>query len=198
MSDGNHAGQGSAATEVAILGGGCFWCTEAVFAALEGVLRVESGYCGGARPAPSYEQVCSGATGHAEVVRIEFDPARIGFRQLLAVFFLTHDPTTLNRQGHDVGTQYRSVIFCQSPRQRQEAEAMIRELEAGSDAAGAGVAPFAAPIVTELAEARPFWAAEDYHQAYFVRNPQQPYCAALIPPKLDKLRRYFPEQLRQA
>lgn len=176
--------------EVAIFGGGCFWCTEAVFAALDGVLRVESGYCGGAAPDPSYEQVCAGTTGHAEVVRIEFDPVRITFQELLAVFFLTHDPTTLNRQGHDLGTQYRSVIFCQSPAQRQVAGAMIRELN------GAGTFPV--PIVTELAEAQPFWPAEAYHQAYFERNPQQPYCAALIPPKLDKLRRYFPEKLRQA
>lgn len=175
-------------TEVAILGGGCFWCTEAVFAALQGVLRVESGYCGGARPAPSYEQVCSGATGHAEVVRIEFDPEQISLHDLLAVFFLTHDPTTLNRQGNDVGTQYRSVIFCQSPEQRRQAEAVIRELEDAGTAA----------IVTELAPAAPFWPAEAYHQGYFARNPGQPYCAALIPPKLEKLRRYFPEKLRQA
>ncbi|WP_303786314.1 peptide-methionine (S)-S-oxide reductase MsrA [Azovibrio restrictus] len=189
MSHENPVGPEAAATEVAVLGGGCFWCTEAVFAALEGVLRVESGYCGGACPAPSYEQVSSGTTGHAEVVRIEFDPARISFRQLLAVFFLTHDPTTLNRQGPDVGTQYRSVIFCQSPAQRCEAEAMLAELEAGR--------VFPGPIVTELAGSPPFWPAEDYHQSYFARNPQQPYCAALIPPKLEKLGQYFPEKLRR-
>lgn len=177
-------------TEVAVLGGGCFWCTEAVFAALAGVVRVESGYCGGACAAPAYAQVCSGSTGHAEVVRIEFDPARITFCQLLEVFFATHDPTTRNRQGYDVGSQYRSVIFCQSPRQRREAEAMLAALTA------AGV--FAAPIVTELADAQPFWPAEAEHQAYFARNPQQPYCAALIPPKLDKLRRYWPDWLRSA
>lgn len=176
-------------TETIVLGGGCFWCTEAVFAALDGVLRVEPGYCGGVIPNPDYEAVCSGATGHAEVIRIEFDPGRIAFQDLLAVFFLTHDPTTLNRQGHDVGSQYRSVIFCQSEAQQQAAAAMLAELEAGR--------VFPGPIVTELADSPPFWPAEDYHQSYFARNPQQPYCAALIPPKLEKLGRYFPEKLRQ-
>ena len=177
-----------AAREVAVFGGGCFWCTEAVFTALAGVTRVESGYCGGARPQPSYEQVCSGATGHAEVIRIKFDPARIGFADLLAVFFATHDPTTPDRQGNDVGSQYRSVIFCQSEAQAQVARAVIARLEAERR--------FAAPIVTQIEVARPFYRAEAYHQGFFARNPGQPYCAALIPPKLDKLGRYFPGLLR--
>lgn len=181
--------ESAAKLETALFGGGCFWCTEAVFLALEGVTRVESGYCGGNRPNPSYEQICSGATGHAEVVRIEFDPERIGFSELLEVFFATHDPTTLNRQGNDVGSQYRSVIFCQSEQQRQAALEVVRGLEAAR--------VFAAPIVTEIAAAAPYWPAEPYHQNYFARNPQQPYCAALIPPKLAKLRQYFSERLRQ-
>jgi len=174
--------------EVAILGGGCFWCTEAVFRALAGVLAVESGYCGGARPQPTYEQVCSGATGHAEVVRISFDPSRISFRELLAVFFATHDPTTLDRQGNDVGSQYRSVVFCQSPAQRHDAEALVAELEREQ--------VFSLPIVTRIEDAAPYWPAEAYHQQYFERNPEQPYCACLIPPKLDKLQHYFPALLR--
>lgn len=174
--------------EIAVLGGGCFWCTEAVFLALEGVERVESGYCGGAMPNPGYEQVCSGQTGHAEVVLIEFDPQRISFADLLQVFFATHDPTTLNRQGNDRGTQYRSIIFCQSEVQLEVARSVVAGL--------AEAKVFSAPIVTEITRAAPYYPAEDYHQDYFARNPQQAYCAAMIPPKLKKLKQYFADRLR--
>lgn len=174
--------------EIAVLGGGCFWCTEAIFLALEGVERVESGYCGGAMPNPSYEQVCSGQTGHAEVVLIEFDPGRISFADLLQVFFATHDPTSLNRQGNDQGTQYRSVIFCQSEAQLDEARAVVAELDEAR--------VFASPIVTEVTRAAPYYPAENYHQDYFARNPQQAYCAVMIPPKLKKLKQYFADRLR--
>lgn len=174
--------------EIAVLGGGCFWCTEAVFLALDGVERVESGYCGGAMPNPDYEQVCSGQTGHAEVVLIEFDPRRIRFSDVLQVFFATHDPTTLNRQGNDRGTQYRSVIFCQTETQLEVARAVVAELEEAR--------VFSGPIVTEITRAAPYYPAEHYHQNYFARNPQQPYCAVVIPPKLKKLKQYFPDRLR--
>lgn len=176
------------ATEVAVLGGGCFWCTEAVFAALGGVSRVESGYCGGELPAPGYDQVCSGRTGHAEVVRLQFDPEQISFAELLLVFFATHDPTTPDRQGHDRGSQYRSVIFCQSEAQRRVAGEVLAQLQAE--------AVFAAPIVTQVLTAQPFWPAEAEHQQFFARHPEQPYCAALIPPKLAKLGRQFPSLRR--
>ncbi|TVO63266.1 peptide-methionine (S)-S-oxide reductase MsrA [Denitromonas ohlonensis] len=172
-----------AATETAVLGGGCFWCLEAVYREIRGVSRVVSGYSGGAVDAPDYHAVCEGGTGHAEVVQIEFDPAVVSFRQLLEVFFVIHDPTTLNRQGNDVGTQYRSVIFAQSPAQRAEAEAVMDELRA----AGA----FADPIMTELVAAEHFWPAEDYHQDYLARNGHQPYCQAVVSPKLAKFRARF-------
>nr|WP_230411855.1 peptide-methionine (S)-S-oxide reductase MsrA [Denitromonas iodatirespirans] len=172
-----------ATSETAVLGGGCFWCLEAVFREIRGVRRVVSGYCGGAVEAPDYHAVCEGHTGHAEVVQIEFDPAVVSFRQLLEVFFVIHDPTTPNRQGNDVGTQYRSVIFAQSPAQHAEAAALIGELRA----AGA----FADPIVTELAGAERFWPAEDYHQDYLARNTHQPYCQLVVSPKLAKFRSRF-------
>jgi peptide-methionine (S)-S-oxide reductase len=169
--------------EQATFGGGCFWCTEAVFKELRGVQSVVSGYSGGQTANPSYEEVCSGRTGHAEVTQITYDPAQVSYRELLEVFFKTHDPTTLNRQGHDVGTQYRSVVFYHNEEQRQAAEAFKREL----DQSGA----FASPIVTEISPLRTFYSAEDYHQDYFRRNPAQAYCAAVIRPKVDKFRAAF-------
>ena len=179
----------SPATETAVLGGGCFWCLEAVFEDLAGVLSVESGYAGGKTPNPSYESVCSGGTGHAEVVRIVFDPSVLAFRDLLKVFFTIHDPTTLNRQGNDVGTQYRSVIFCQSAEQRTTAEAVIAELDRQH--------LWSDPIVTEVADAAPFYKAEDYHQEYFARNGRQPYCQVVVAPKVAKFRKEFAARRKQ-
>jgi peptide-methionine (S)-S-oxide reductase len=172
----------------ATLAGGCFWCLEAAFTALRGVHTVQSGYMGGRREHPTYEQVCSGASGHAEVVRIEYDPTVIGFRDLIEVFFAVHDPTTLNRQGNDVGTQYRSAIFWHTPEQRAEAETMLAQLTA------AGV--HGAPIVTELAEATVFWPAEEYHADYYARHPNQPYCQFVVAPKIAKVRAKFKERLK--
>lgn len=163
----------------AILGGGCFWCTEAVFRALRGVQAVMSGYAGGTG-SPDYQSVCGGRTGHAEVIAVDFDPAQISFQDLLNVFFATHDPTTLNRQGNDVGTQYRSVIYYQDESQRQTAQAMIDELKAQ------GI-----PVVTELSPVPVFHPAEDYHQRYYEKNPTQGYCNFMIPPKLAKLNAKF-------
>ena len=179
----------SPAMETAVLGGGCFWCLEAVFDELAGVQSVESGYAGGRTANPSYDDVCSGRTGHAEVVHITFDPAVLPFRDLLAVFFTIHDPTTQDRQGNDVGTQYRSVIFCQSPEQRATAESVIAELEAAR--------LWTDRIVTELAVASPFHMAEGHHQEYFARNGQQPYCALVVAPKVAKLRKHFTERLKK-
>jgi peptide-methionine (S)-S-oxide reductase len=178
-----------AATETAVLGGGCFWCLEAVFAEIAGVHSVRPGYAGGTLPSPRYEDVCGGRTGHAEVVEIVFDPAILPFRDLLTVFFAVHDPTTPDRQGNDVGTQYRSVVFCQSEAQRAEAQAMLEEI------ARAGTWP--APLVTEIAAALPFFPAEDEHRAYFERNPAAPYCAYVVAPKVDKLRRQFRDRLKR-
>jgi peptide-methionine (S)-S-oxide reductase len=175
--------------ETAILGGGCFWCLEAVFDELDGVLAVESGYAGGATPDPTYEAVCSGATGHAEVVRVAFDRERLSFRDLLTVFFAIHDPTTRNRQGNDVGTQYRSVIFCQTPEQRATADAVVAELTAQKLWSGR--------IVTEIAGAEPFYEAERYHQEYFARSAAQPYCALVVAPKVAKFRKQFTERLKR-
>ena len=175
------------AREVATLAGGCFWCLDAVFRDLRGVERVESGYSGGTTPNPSYEQVCSGRTGHAEVVQVTFDPATISYRDLLGVFFAIHDPTTLNRQVGDVGTQYRSAIFYHSPEQRATAEQVIRELEAEG--------LWDDPIVTEVTPFTAFYPAESYHQDYFNRNPYQPYCAAVIAPKVAKFRSKYLERL---
>lgn len=174
--------------ETAVLGGGCFWCTQAVIDQLRGVREVVCGYCGGHTPHPTYEQVCSGATGHAECVRILFDAQTISYAELLHVFFQTHDPTTLNRQGHDVGTQYRSVIFYQDAHQQDMAAATIDELTR------TGIFP--APIVTQLEPAQPFYPAETYHQDYFAAHPGQPYCAVVIRPKLDKFRHAFDKWLK--
>lgn len=174
--------------EVAVLGGGCFWCLEAVFDGLSGVDSVESGYAGGRDPDPGYEAVCSGQTGHAEVVRVTFDPDVLTFRELLAVFFAIHDPTTLNRQGNDVGTQYRSVIFCQSTGQEAEAHRVIADLTRQG--------AYVAPIVTEVAAAAPFYEAEAYHQEFFERNPRQPYCMAVVSPKVAKFRKVFASRLK--
>jgi peptide-methionine (S)-S-oxide reductase len=175
-------------TEMATLGGGCFWCLEAVYEQLQGVESVVSGYCGGEVANPSYEQVCSGMTGHAEVVQITFDPSVITFRDILNVFFTIHDPTTLNRQGADVGTQYRSAIFYHSPEQRQVAEQTIAELTA------AGL--WDDPVVTEVTPLSTFYPAEDYHQEYFRRNPYQGYCRVVIAPKVAKFRQEYVDQLK--
>jgi peptide-methionine (S)-S-oxide reductase len=175
-------------TEVATLGGGCFWCLEAVFEELRGVQKVESGYSGGFVPDPTYRQVCTGTTGHAEVVRVTFDPAVVSFREILEVYFSIHDPTTLNRQGADVGTQYRSVIFYHTPEQKRVAEEVIAELEE------AGL--WDDPIVTEVAPSGAFYGAEGYHQEYFQRNQGQPYCQVVIAPKLAKFRKQHLERLK--
>lgn len=174
--------------EVATLAGGCFWCLEAVFDDLRGVESVESGYAGGEAENPTYQQVCSGRTGHAEVVRITFDPQAVSFRELLEVFFAIHDPTTLNRQGADIGTQYRSAIFYHSPEQKEIAEETIRELDAERI--------WDAPIVTEVVPFEKFYAAEDYHQEYFAQNPAQPYCRAVVAPKVAKFRQKFLGKLK--
>lgn len=174
--------------EVATLGGGCFWCLEAVFLELRGVERVESGYAGGHTHEPSYEQVCSGRTGHAEVVQLTFDPQVIAFRELLEVFFTIHDPTTLNRQGHDVGTQYRSVIFYHSPEQQAVARQVMAELTAAR--------VWHAPLVTEVSPLTNYYPAEPYHQRYFERHPEQMYCQVVVAPKVAKARKLFLEKLR--
>lgn len=174
--------------EMATLGGGCFWCLEAVFVELRGVNQVVSGYAGGSVPNPTYREVCNGTTGHAEVAQLTFDPATITFQEILQIFFATHDPTTLNRQGADVGTQYRSVIYFHSVEQKETAEAMIDELNA------ANIWPN--PIVTEVAPLDVFYEAEDYHQDYYKYNSQQPYCQVVISPKLAKLRRSFADKLK--
>lgn len=174
--------------EQATLGGGCFWCLEPIYDALKGVTDVVSGYAGGDVPNPSYELVCTGRTGHAEVVQITFDPAVISYRELLEVFFTVHDPTTLNRQGADVGTQYRSVIFYHSPEQRAIAEEVI------ADVARQGW--YNDPLVTQLAPYETFYPAEDYHQQYFERNPFQGYCRVVIAPKVAKFRQKYMEQLK--
>jgi peptide-methionine (S)-S-oxide reductase len=176
--------------EVATLAGGCFWCLEAVFDELKGVESVESGYMGGEKAAPTYREVCEGRTGHAEVVRITFDPAVISFKELLEVFFVIHDPTTMNRQGNDVGTQYRSAIFFHSPEQKMAAEDTIARLNAEK--------LWDAPIVTEVVPALTFHVAEDYHQEYFARNPAQPYCMFVVAPKVIKFRKQFLEKRKKA
>ena len=177
-------------TETAVLGGGCFWCLEAVFDELEGVQSVESGYAGGRAANPTYEDVCSGETGHAEVVKIDFDPAVLSFRDLLKIFFAIHDPTTKDRQGNDVGTQYRSVIFPQNQAQREDARAAIEELSKAK--------LWDKPIVTEIAGAEPFYSAERYHQEYFVRNGRQPYCQMVVAPKVAKFRKEYFDRLKRA
>jgi peptide-methionine (S)-S-oxide reductase len=169
--------------QVAVFGGGCFWCTEAVFDELSGVVSVMPGYAGGRTKNPTYEEVCGGETGHAEVIRIEFDPGKIGYKDLLTVFFATHDPTTLNRQGNDVGTQYRSTILYADEEQKRQAEEFIKELNDGK--------AFGKPVVTTVEQLGEFYEAEDYHHKYYARNPYQPYCQFMIPPKLQKLHKQF-------
>ncbi len=166
-----------------VLGGGCFWCTEAVFVNVSGIEDVESGYSNGHLQNPSYDDVCSGNTGHNEVVQLRFDPARISLQQIFEIFFLIHDPTTLNRQGNDTGSQYRSGIYCSTPEQEQQARAFIQEVNAQ------GVYP--SPIVTEVQPIRNYWPAEEYHQDYFAKHPQQAYCMAVAAPKVAKFRKTF-------
>jgi peptide-methionine (S)-S-oxide reductase len=174
------------AGEVAILGGGCFWCIEAVFLEARGVTRVESGYMGGHADHPTYEAVCNGTTGHAEVVRLEFDPSVISYHDILEIFFTIHDPTTLNRQGNDVGTQYRSVIFTTSPAQDAVARTVMAEMAMVWDA----------PLVTQVLPQETWYKAEDYHQNYFAQHPLQGYCAFVVAPKVAKFRTTFAERLR--
>lgn len=176
-------------TEIAVVGGGCFWCTEAVFKMLRGVLFVAPGYAGGDVPNPTYEQVSTGNTGHAEAIRIEYDPSLISYRTLLTVFFASHDATTLNRQGNDVGTQYRSVIFYTTDKQRAEAEQFIKELNSSTKEGGS--------IVTEVAPFVAFYPAEDYHKNYFERHKDEPYCEIVINPKLEKVQKEFAELLNE-
>jgi peptide-methionine (S)-S-oxide reductase len=175
--------------EIATLGGGCFWCLEAVFDDLKGVASVESGYTGGQLEAPTYAEVCGGRSGHAEVVQIRFDPAVVSFRELLEVFFLIHDPTTRNRQGNDAGPQYRSVVFYHSPQQKTVTEQVIGNL----DAAGL----WARPVVTEVVPAKTFYIAETEHQEYYQRNPYQPYCMMVVEPKVAKFRKHFIGKLKK-
>lgn len=174
--------------DIATLGGGCFWCLEAVYDEIEGVISVESGYAGGHKPNPTYEEVCAGRTGHAEVVQITFDPQVITFRNLLDIFFSIHDPTTPNRQGADVGPQYRSIILYHNDEQRRIAEETIAELNAAKI--------WKAPIVTEVKPFTEFWRAEEYHQEYFAKNPYQGYCIAVVAPKVMKARKQFANRLK--
>ena len=173
---------------VATLGGGCFWCLEAVFELVRGVDLVESGYAGGHMPNPNYKAVCHGDTGHAEVIQVQFDPAIISYKEILEIFFAMHDPTTLNRQGADVGTQYRSVIFWHSPQQKEAAEKLMAELNAAKI--------WDSPIVTELVPFTAFHKAEAYHQQYFRTNPAQPYCQGVVAPKVAKFRKKFLSKLK--
>jgi peptide-methionine (S)-S-oxide reductase len=176
-------------SEVATLAGGCFWCLEAVFDDMKGIESVESGYMGGEIAHPTYEQVCGGRTGHAEVVQLTFDPAVVSFREILQVFFVIHDPTTRDRQGNDVGTQYRSAIYYHSPEQEAAARQVIDELTKDK--------LFGSPIVTEVAPASTFYVAENYHQEYYARNQYQPYCQYVVAPKVAKFRKQFLDRLKQ-
>ncbi len=176
-------------TETAYLAGGCFWCTEAVYLEIEGVKSVDSGYSGGHVESPTYEQVCTGTTGHAETVKVAYDPDIISYRDILEIFFSTHDPTTPNRQGYDVGPQYRSAVFYLNEGQKKTAEAMIRELNASGK--------FKAPIVTEVTEFTNFYTSEDYHKEYFKRNQRAQYCQFVIKPKMEKLRKEHTAILRR-
>ncbi len=176
--------------ELATLAGGCFWCLEAVFDELQGVEKVESGYSGGHAINPTYREVCNGTTGHAEVVQIAFDPQVVSFRDLLQVFFTIHDPTTLNRQGADVGTQYRSAIFYHTPGQKLVAEEVIAEMTATK--------VWDDPVVTEVTELSAFYPAEDYHRDYYQRNPEQPYCQLVVAPKVAKARKHFLDKLKRS
>jgi peptide-methionine (S)-S-oxide reductase len=175
----NHGTDG----EVATLAGGCFWCLEAIFKEVKGIEKVVSGYSGGTAVNPSYNEVCSGATGHAESVQLTYDPNKISFKEILAIFFAVHDPTTLNRQGADVGTQYRSAIFYHNQEQKRAVEEAIKQLNASKT--------WGAPVVTQMAPFKDFYPAEGYHQEYFARNPEQPYCSVVIAPKLDKFRKQY-------
>ena len=175
-------------TETITLGGGCFWCIEAVYVRVRGVTDVESGYSNGHVERPSYEQVCTGATGHNEVVKLEYDPAQISVRDILEIFFVIHDPTTLNRQGHDAGTQYRSGIYFTTPGQKQAAYDLIRQMSQDK--------LFGAPIVTEVLPLANYWPAEDYHQDFFARNPTQGYCVAVAGPKVAKFRKTFADRVK--
>lgn len=174
--------------EVAVLGGGCFWCLEAVYDDLQGVISVESGYAGGSLPNPSYEQVCSGRTGHAEVVKVIFDPNQISYQEILEVFFTIHDPTTLNRQGADIGTQYRSVIFTLDEQQAQTARQVMQEIEAAQI--------WNQGLVTQVEPLAEFYLAEDYHQEYFRKNPYTGYCRAVVAPKVAKFRQKYAHRLK--
>ena len=171
-----------------VLGGGCFWCTEAVYVKVKGVTDVESGYSNGKAERPSYEQVCTGTTGHNEVVKLTYDPAQISLRQILEIFFVIHDPTTLNRQGNDTGTQYRSGIYWTNDGQKQVAEAVIREIEASKT--------YHSPVVTEVAPLANYSTAEAYHQDYFLNNPNQGYCAFVVGPKVEKFQKTFASRLK--
>lgn len=188
MSASEPRAAGSPATEVADLAGGCFWCTEAVFSDLKGVVSVLPGYSGGTDAKPTYEKVCTGETGHAETVEILFDPSVVSYRDLLRIFFTTHDPTTLNRQGNDVGTQYRSAVFYRDPRQKATAEEVVHELEES------GV--WRRTIVTEIVPFRAFYPAEEYHRNYFRRHPEKGYCQIVIAPKVAKFRHQYADRLR--
>ena len=179
----------SKSLEVATFAGGCFWCTEAVFDQLKGVVKVESGYSGGNVPEPSYEDVCTGETGHAESIQVTFDPSLVSYADLLRIFFTTHDPTTLNRQGADVGTQYRSAVFYHNPEQERIARQVVEEFERSK--------VWKRPIVTEVAPYKTFYKAEDYHQEYYTRNSRQPNCRVVIEPKIAKLREHYRERLKQ-
>jgi len=183
------AAENTTAREIATLGGGCFWCLEAVFDRLEGVISVESGYTGGKTLNPTYQDICGGDTGHAEVVRVTFDSSVIGYDDLLEVFFSIHDPTTLNMQGNDIGTQYRSVIYYHSPAQQVSAESIVSRLTAEK--------AYAHPIVTEISPAVQFYEAEPYHQEYFENNPRQPYCQYVVSPKVAKFRKKFADRLKK-
>ena len=175
--------------QTAVLGGGCFWCLEAVFTQLKGVIKVESGYSGGSEPNPNYKEVCSGKTGHAEVIKIEFDPDKISYELIIRIFFSVHDPTTLDRQGNDRGTQYRSIILYDSPQQEQIVRSVLRDLE------NSKIYPDA--FVTEIKPLTEFYRGEDYHQEYFLNYPYQPYCQAIISPKVMKLRNKFSKYLKK-
>jgi len=175
-------------TEIAMFGGGCFWCTEAVFKMLKGVTSVEPGYAGGRSAHPTYQEVCTGTTGHAEVIRIEFDPSQVAFRDLLTIFFASHDATQLNRQGNDIGTQYRSVVFPTTPGQKIETEAFIKELSDSS--------PDGDPIVTTIEEDATFYPAEEYHKDYYAQNKNQGYCQIIIAPKLQKVQEKYAQLLK--
>ena len=175
-------------TEIAVFGGGCFWCTEAMFKMLSGVVSVTPGYAGGTKPNPTYEEVCNGDTGHAEVTRIEYEPTQISFRTLMTIFFATHDPTTLNRQGNDIGTQYRSIILYTTPAQKEEAGMFIREVETSTKEGD--------HVVTEVKPLTDFYEAENYHKDYFAHHPDQSYCNLIISPKVEKVQKEFAELLK--